>query len=71
MAAYNVYLIQTMSRSITVQAETPEELLGAIQEEMYFNVNISNNFEEDGEIDIYRVEDQDGKLIDPYDLDDN
>jgi hypothetical protein len=55
MATYNVMLLQAMSRVTTVEADSEERAREIAEDEGDFNVNISNNFEESGEVEAYKV----------------
>lgn len=66
MTKYFGYVTQSMSRTVEVEADSLEEAIEQIYDEGDFNVNISNNFEQDGEIELYDVYDEDGKTIEGW-----
>jgi hypothetical protein len=61
MPEYTLYAQQTMSRSVTVTAEDPVHAVETA--EVDFNVNISNNFEPDGDSVVLFVNDSEGAEV--------
>jgi hypothetical protein len=63
---YFGYVTQTMGRTVEVDADSLGEAIEKIYDQGDFNVNISNNFEEDGEIELYDVYDEGGKTVEGW-----
>lgn len=61
MPEYTLYAQQAMSRSVTITAEDPDHAVEIA--EVHFNVNISNNFEEDGDPVVLFVNDAEGTEV--------
>jgi hypothetical protein len=57
MARYSVYLMRTMSQVVNVEADTAAEAARKAVDENELTPNISNNFEEDGEVEVFNVRD--------------
>jgi hypothetical protein len=60
---YTVNLTQEMSRTLEIDAKDKQDLESQIADELYFDVNITNNFEESGDVDVSSVEDENGRSI--------
>jgi hypothetical protein len=55
MAKFDFYLTQLMARVVTIDAEDQPQAFQAVEDELYFNVNISNDFEEGGGVAVSEV----------------
>jgi hypothetical protein len=55
MPEYDVYLMRTVSQSVRVEANDPREAAQRALEEHQLEPNVSNDFEADGEVEVFSI----------------
>jgi hypothetical protein len=56
---FRFYITQSMSKAVDIDAASLEDAFKDVEGELYFNVNISNDFDEDGEVQVLSVDNED------------
>lgn len=63
MPRYKVMVLQMMSQTVTVEAESIREAIEQAGEEHDLHPNASNSFDTDGDVQVFNVRDEKGDEV--------